>query len=245
VLSVIEHSSSSSGVRLDDRFKPAPAIQFRSAPAVAASSIANGGDAITAHRSAVGNDGNICRQYERCRHMRTDLDFFDSKLQPHRAALSDCFDEICRKLDEWGEAIAVCEPSKGEEHATLWAAVYALEKLHRQVSGPDITRWLASWAGNQLRAEIFTITDCSDSDDRFPPRRAALLDRLGEINLKLKEWDDKINLGGPSKGEEHATLWAAIHALEKLHRQVRGRDITRWFVSWVKNQVMAEIYTID
>jgi hypothetical protein len=78
-----------------------------------------------------------------------------------------------------------------------------------------------------------------------PPRRAALLDRLGEINLKLKEWDDKINLGGPSKGEEHATLWAAIHALEKLHRQVRGRDITRWFVSWVKNQVMAEIYTID
>ena len=97
--------------------------------------------------------------------MSTDINFFDSKLQPRRAALFDCVGEIFRKLDEWEEKIDLGEPSKGEEHTTLWAAVHALEKLHRQASGPDITRWLASWARDQLLAEIYTVTDSSDSDE--------------------------------------------------------------------------------
>jgi hypothetical protein len=136
-------------------------------------------------------------------------------------------------------------PSKGDEHIALWAAVHALEKLHRQASGPDITRWLASWTIAQLLAEIYTATDSLDSEEEFSPRLAALRGCIVDINLKLKEWDDKINLGGPSKGEEYTALSAAVHGLEQLHRQVSGPDITRWFVLWVKNQVMAEIYTID
>jgi hypothetical protein len=177
--------------------------------------------------------------------MSEDIDSFDSKLHPRRVALEDCFNEICRGLDEWGERIVFCEPARGEEDALVCAAAHALEKLHRQVSGPHIIRWLASWVRNQLLAEIFTIDDLSDSDEEFSPRRAALLAWVDEINQKVKEWDDKINLGGPSKAEEHMALWAAVHGLEELHRQFSGPDTARWFVFWVKNQLMAEIRTID
>jgi hypothetical protein len=177
--------------------------------------------------------------------MSTDTNFFDSKLQPRRAALFDCVGEIFQKLDEWEEKVDLGRPSKGAEHIALWAAVHALEKLHRQASRPDITRWLASWTIAQLLAEIYTATDSLDSDEEFSPRLAALRGCIVNINLKLKEWDDKINLGGPSKGGEYTALSAAVHGLEQLHRQVSGPDITRWFVLWVKNQVMAEIYTID
>ena len=47
-----------------------PSSSIRSA--VAVSSITNGGDAITAHRNAVGSDGNICRRQERCKHVYRD-----------------------------------------------------------------------------------------------------------------------------------------------------------------------------
>jgi hypothetical protein len=109
----------------------------------------------------------------------------------------------------------------------------------------------------QLLAATYTITDSWDSgdsldsedsldyDEKFSPRLAALRACRADIILKLKEWDDKINLGGPCKGEEYIVLKAAVHGIEQLHRQVNGPDVTRWFVLWVKNQVMAEIYTID
>jgi hypothetical protein len=131
--------------------------------------------------------------------MRTDLDFFDSKLQPRRAALFDCVGQIFQKLDEWEEKVDLGRPSKRDEHIALWAAVHALEKLHRQASGPDITRWFASWTIAQLLAEIYTVTDSLDSDEEFSPRLAALRGCIVNINLKLKEWDDKINLGGPQR----------------------------------------------
>jgi hypothetical protein len=78
--------------------------------------------------------------------MSIDTNLFDSKLQPRRAALFDCTNEIFLKLDEWEEKIDLREPFKGEERKTLLAAVHALEKLHRQANGPDSTRWFASWA---------------------------------------------------------------------------------------------------
>ena len=184
-------------------------------------------------------------------------DFFDSKLQPRRAALFDCTNEIFLKLDKWEEKIDLREPFKGEERKSLLAAVHALEKLHRQASGPDTTRWFASWANCQLLAATYTIIDSLDSDDsldsedslnsdeNLSPRLMALRACCVDINLKLKEWDARINLGGPCKGEEYTVLKAAVNGLEQLHRQVSGPDVGRWFVYWVKNQVMAEIYTID
>ncbi|HZZ24327.1 MAG TPA: hypothetical protein VFE60_17850 [Roseiarcus sp.] len=165
--------------------------------------------------------------------------------EPRRAALDDCVNEICLRIEEWDEKIDLGESSKDDECRILWAAVHALEQLHRRASGPDITRWFAAWARNRLLAEIYTVTEISNSNEKFSPRCATLLAWVDEINQKLEEWDDKINLGGPSKGGEHIALRAAVHALEQLHRQASGPDITRWFVFWVKNRLMAEIHTID
>jgi hypothetical protein len=110
--------------------------------------------------------------------MSEDIDFFDSKLHPRRVALDDCVNEICLMLDEWKEKIDFGEPSKDEERGALFAAVHGLEQLHRQASGPDITRWFASWARNQLLAEIFTVTDLSASDEVLAtPRGPAGLGR--------------------------------------------------------------------
>ena len=93
-----------------------------------------------------------------------------------------------------------------------------------------------------------TDTDSLDEflDELFAgPRQAALSARVDEIHRKLEEWDDKINLGGPSKDEEHRVLWAAIHALEELHRHGSWPDITRSFALWVKSELMEEICAID
>jgi hypothetical protein len=84
-------------------------------------------------------------------------------------------------------------------------------------------------------ANMSTDTDSLDEclDELFAgPRRAA----LWEMYRELEEWDDKINLGGPS------ALWTA---LEELHRHGSWPDITRSFVSWLKSELMAEICAID
>jgi hypothetical protein len=42
----------------------------------------------------------------------------------------------------------------------------------------------------------------SEDTDFSEPRRAALLDCVNEIFLRIEEWDEKIDLGEPSKGDE-------------------------------------------
>jgi hypothetical protein len=177
--------------------------------------------------------------------MSTDTVFFEELLVGWRGALMDCGDEINQKIEEWDDKIDLGGQSECKEHRVLLAAVHGLEELHRPVSGPDITRWFASWVQNQLMAAMHIATGFFDSDEKFTPRRAALRACVNEIKQKIGEWDDKISLGGPSEGEEHMVLRAAVHGLEELHRPVSGPDITRWFASWVQNQLMAAMHTID
>ena len=64
------------------------------------------------------------------------------------------------------------------------------------------------------------------------------------------DWnDERVCAGDATKGPDTKALWAAIRGFEELHRDQSVRHnraiITRWFVSWVKNRLIAEINTLN
>jgi hypothetical protein len=78
------------------------------------------------------------------------------------------------------------------------------------------------------------------------PRRKQLQAAVDAIDEKLTDWDDALNLRDRAKGLDQKALWAAIDGFAALHREAsKETDKTRWFVSWVKNRLIAEINTID
>jgi hypothetical protein len=75
------------------------------------------------------------------------------------------------------------------------------------------------------------------------PRKRILQSSADMIDIKVNEWNDKAFCEGKA-GTDHKVLWEAVRALAKLHRHTKtDAEITRWFASWVKNQLLAEINT--
>jgi hypothetical protein len=78
------------------------------------------------------------------------------------------------------------------------------------------------------------------------PRRKQLQSAVDAIDKKLTDWDDALNLRDRAKGHDQKALWAAIDGFAAVYRGAgQETDKTRWFVSWVKNRLIAEINTID
>ena len=97
------------------------------------------------------------------------------------------------------------------------------------------------------------INDWEKREEAEKRRRAALSPKKKQLQAcvdavddKLTEWDDALNTGDRAKGLDQKTLWAALNGLMALHRDgdVKADEI-RWFASYVRNQIMAKIDTID
>ena len=79
--------------------------------------------------------------------------------------------------------------------------------------------------------------------DKLSPRKKQLQASVDMIKIKTNKWDDAAYCDGKS-GTDHQVLWESVRALAKLHRHSKtDRNITRWFASWVSNQLLAEINT--
>jgi hypothetical protein len=75
------------------------------------------------------------------------------------------------------------------------------------------------------------------------PKKAQLQKSADEIQRKLNLWNDKAYSDGKG-GVDHSTIWECIHGLEALHRNSSNTtDPSRWFASWVMNQLIAVINT--